>query len=56
MKLQGTPIVCSGCGVNGGTLIKIGRDTYRHQDRKLCRKLRKEVNNGVDRARQAKDG
>ena len=31
----GKPIVCSRCGVPGGTLVKID-DHYEHQDRRTC--------------------
>lgn len=30
--LLGRPITCSKCGQGGGTLIRIDKDTYRHQE------------------------
>lgn len=29
---QGKPILCSRCGKSGGTLVKDGKDGYRHAD------------------------
>lgn len=40
-KPEGRPVTCVQCGSGGGTLVKIGQNTYRHQRPEMCR--RKEV-------------
>ena len=34
-------VVCSVCKSGGGTLIKDGKDGYKHQDPKLCESIRR---------------
>ena len=34
-------ITCSVCKSGGGTLIKDGKDGYKHQDPKLCESIRR---------------
>ena len=35
-RLSGQPILCSKCGLSGGTLVKVA-DHYEHQDKEKCR-------------------
>jgi len=37
--LVGKPIVCSKCGLPGGTMVKDGKDGYCHQDEVKCKML-----------------
>lgn len=37
-KQGGQPILCSNCGMSGGTLVKVD-DHYQHQDIAKCRLL-----------------
>ena len=32
-------ITCSKCGLSGGTLVRVGEDTYECQDKAKCRML-----------------
>ena len=35
-RVVGNRVVCSKCGLGGGTLVKVG-DSYQHQDQAMCR-------------------